>query len=114
MDILMGIRLNVSLRFGNGQLPLRDILELGPDSVVELDQRVEEPVELLIGGRVIARGEVVTTNGSYGLRISEIVAPQSAPRVGLGGRGGPAQQELPGQPGKVGSSAADPTGKEEA
>ena len=76
--ILMGITLDVSLSFGQCQLPLREILELRPESVVEFDQRIDEPVELLVGGRVVARGEVVTADESYGLRISEIIPPERA------------------------------------
>jgi flagellar motor switch protein FliN/FliY len=54
---------------------LRDILELGEGSVVELDRRVEEPVDLLLDGKLIARGEVVVVDGSYGLRIQEVLTP---------------------------------------
>jgi flagellar motor switch protein FliN/FliY len=68
--------LQVTLRFGERQLLLRDVLELSPGSVVELDRHVKEPAELLVTGRVVARGEVVIVDGNYGLRITE-VAPAS-------------------------------------
>ena len=55
---------------------LKDILDLCSGSVVELDRRVEEPVDLLIDGRLIAQGEVVIVGGNYGLRILQ-VATQS-------------------------------------
>jgi flagellar motor switch protein FliN/FliY len=48
---------------------------LNAGSVVELDQNVQDPVELLVGGKVIAHGEVVIVDGSYGLRVAEIVSP---------------------------------------
>jgi flagellar motor switch protein FliN/FliY len=51
---------------------LRDIIELCSGSVVELDRRVEEPVELLIDGRLIAQGEVVIVEGNYGLRVTQV------------------------------------------
>ena len=72
LDLLLDIELGVTLRFGSRQMLLKDILELSSGSVVELDRRVEEPVDLLIDGRVIARGEVVLVEGNYGLRILQV------------------------------------------
>jgi flagellar motor switch protein FliN/FliY len=72
LDLLLDVELEASLRFGQRDMPLRDILELRPGSVVELDRRIEEPAELLVAGRIIARGEVVIVDGSYGLRITDI------------------------------------------
>jgi len=77
LDLLMGVELGVTLRFGSRHLLLRDVLDLNPGSVVELDREVQEPVDLLLDGRVIARGEVVVLEGNYGLRVTE-VAPQGA------------------------------------
>lgn len=71
----MDVELDVTLRFGERQMVLHDILDLSAGSVVELNQNVQEPVELLVGKKVIARGEVVVVNGSYGLRVTEIVSP---------------------------------------
>ncbi len=70
----MDVELNVSLRFGQRQLPLREVLELSSGSVIELDRMVDEPVELLLDGKVIARGEAVIVDGNYGLRVTEIPA----------------------------------------
>jgi flagellar motor switch protein FliN len=75
LNLLMDVELNVSLRFGKRQLPLRDILELGSGSVVELDRLVDEPVELYLDGKLIARGEAVVVDGNYGLRVTEIPQP---------------------------------------
>jgi flagellar motor switch protein FliN len=72
LKLVMDVELNVSLRFGQRQLPLRDVLELGSGSVVELDRLVDEPVELLLDGKLIARGEAVIVDGNYGLRVTEI------------------------------------------
>ena len=51
---------------------LKDILDLCAGSIVQLDQQVQEPVDLLLDGRLIARGEVVVVDGNYGLRITEV------------------------------------------
>ncbi|MGA3125284.1 MAG: flagellar motor switch protein FliN [Candidatus Korobacteraceae bacterium] len=72
LDLLLDIELGVTLRFGTRQMLLKDIIELCSGSVVELDRRVEEPVELLIDGRLIAQGEVVVVEGNYGLRVTQV------------------------------------------
>jgi flagellar motor switch protein FliN/FliY len=75
LDLVMDVELNVTLRFGKRQLTLREVLELTSGSVVELDRQVEEPVELLLEGKVIARGEAVVIDGNYGLRVIEVLQP---------------------------------------
>lgn len=75
LDLLLDVVLGATLRFGRKDMLLRDILELRPGSVVELNRRIQEPAELLVSGRVIARGEVVIVDGSYGLRITDITQP---------------------------------------
>jgi len=75
LKLVMDVELNVSLRFGQRQLPLREVLELTSGSVIELDRQVDEPVELLLDGKVIARGEAVIVDGNYGLRITEVPQP---------------------------------------
>jgi flagellar motor switch protein FliN len=74
LEILMDVDLEVTLRFGQKQMLLRDILNVGPGSVIELDQQVQDPVELVVGKRVVARGEVVAVDGNYGLRITSIAS----------------------------------------
>ena len=73
----MDVELEVTLRFGERQMLLRDILELSPGAVVELDRKLQEPAELLTAGKVMARGEVVIVDGNYGLRGTEIVSPHN-------------------------------------
>jgi flagellar motor switch protein FliN/FliY len=75
LDLLMDVQLQVTLRFGERQLLLREVLDLSPGSVVELDRMVKDPAELLVTGRVVARGEVVIVDGNYGLRITEVAPP---------------------------------------
>jgi len=74
LDLLLDIELGVTLRFGTRQMLLKDIIELCSGSVVELDRGVQDPVDLLIDGRVIAQGEVVIVEGNYGLRILKVAA----------------------------------------
>jgi len=72
LDLLLDIELGVTMRFGSRQMLLKEIIELSSGSVVELDRRVEEPVELLIDGRLIAHGEVVVVDGNYGIRVTQV------------------------------------------
>lgn len=75
LGLLMDVGLVVTLRFGSRRLPLREVLDLSPGAVVELDRQVQEPVDMLLDGRLVARGEVVVMEGQYGLRVTEVVAP---------------------------------------
>lgn len=74
LDLLMDVELDVTLRFGQREMLLGDVLNLAPGSVVELDQQVQDPVELLVGDKVIAWGEVVAVDGNYGLRITGLAS----------------------------------------
>ncbi|MGA2921179.1 MAG: FliM/FliN family flagellar motor switch protein [Candidatus Sulfotelmatobacter sp.] len=71
-DLLLGVNLSLTLRFGQRVLPLREILDLASGSVIELDHEVQEPADLLLGDKVIARGHVVIVDGNYGIRITEV------------------------------------------
>jgi len=75
LDLLLDVRLDATIRFGQKQMLLREILELHPGTAIALDRQVQEPVELLVGGQVVAQGEVVIVDGNYGLRITEILSP---------------------------------------
>ena len=75
-DLLLGVDLSLTLRFGQRTLTLREILDLTSGSVIELDRQVQEPADLLLGDKLIARGEVVIVDGNYGLRITEVSDPQ--------------------------------------
>ena len=72
LELLLDVNLALTLRFGQRDLTLREILDLNAGSVIELDRAVEEPAELLLGDRVIARGQVVTVDGNYGIRITDM------------------------------------------
>jgi len=76
LEMLLDVKLDATIRFGQKRLLLREILELHPGTAVALDRHVQEPVELLVGGRVIAQGNVVIVDGNYGIRITEILSAQ--------------------------------------
>jgi flagellar motor switch protein FliN/FliY len=74
LQLIIDVELDLTLRFGQRTLTLSEVADLTTGSVVELDRVVDEPVELLLGERVIARGEVVIVDGNYGMRITELAA----------------------------------------
>jgi len=76
----MDVGLDVKLRFGTRRMLLRDVIALSAGVVVELDNALHSPVDLLLDGRLIAQGEVVIVDGKYGLRITDVV--DSAPVAG--------------------------------
>jgi flagellar motor switch protein FliN len=76
LELLMDVELAVMLRFGSRQATLREVLDLSTGAVLELDRELQEPVDLMLNGRVIARGEVVVVDGNYGLRVMEVASPQ--------------------------------------
>lgn len=76
LQLLLDVTLDATICFGQKEMLLREILELHPGAAVALDRHVDEPVDLLVGGRIVARGEVVIVDGNYGLRITEIISPQ--------------------------------------
>lgn len=81
LGLLLDVELNVLLRFGQRSLTLREVLDLKCGSVIELDRRVDEPVELLLDGRVIARGNAAIVDGNYGLQITEVLRPELPART---------------------------------
>jgi len=76
IELLLDVELEAALRFGCKELPLGEILDLGPGDVVQLDRNVADPVDLIVGDKIVARGEVVLVNGNFGLRITEVATPR--------------------------------------
>ena len=76
IELLLDVELEATLRFGCRELPLGEVLDLGPGDVVQLDRHVTDPVDLIVGDKIVARGEVVLVNGNFGLRVTEVAAPR--------------------------------------
>ena len=74
LAVLMDVQLPVSIRFGETEMVLEEIVKLGVGSVIELNSGTDQPVELVVNNRILARGEVVTVDGFYGIRITEITS----------------------------------------
>jgi flagellar motor switch protein FliN/FliY len=76
LDLLMDIELPIVIELGRSQMSLKRILELGPGAIVEMDRLAGEPVDILINGKVVARGEVVVVDENFGVRIISLVSPE--------------------------------------
>ena len=72
----LDVELEVRLHFGGREVRLAEALEIAPGTVLELDRDVTDPVDLLVGDRIVARGEVVVVGGSFALHVSEVLEPQ--------------------------------------
>lgn len=76
LDLVMDVKLSLTVQLGEAELPIKEVLELTRGSVIELDRVAGEPVDLYANGKLIARGEVVVIEDNFGLRITSIVSPQ--------------------------------------
>lgn len=77
LDMVLDIGLVATARLGRVEMPISEILNLGPGSIVEVAHLVDEPVDLLVNGKLIARGDVVVVDEKFGLRITEIVSTRA-------------------------------------
>ena len=73
-DMLLDIPLEVTVELGRTRLPLRELLALTAGSVVELAKLAGEPLDVLVNGKLVARGEAVMVNDKFGLRLTDIVS----------------------------------------
>jgi len=80
IEVLLDIDLPLVVRFGRTEMPLRQLTKLGPGSVIDLGRSPDDPVEVLVSNRVVARGEVVVVSGSYGVRILDVVSQRERVR----------------------------------
>lgn len=76
LSLLMDIPLEVSVELGRVKMLVRDIVELGAGSIVEIEKAAGEPVDILVNRRLVARGEVVVIEDNFGVRITEILNPR--------------------------------------
>lgn len=75
LDLVMDVEVPVMVCVGRVRKTIQEVLSLGEGHVIDLERTAGEPVDLLVNGKLIARGEVVVVDEHYGLRISEIVSP---------------------------------------
>lgn len=74
LDFILDIPMQVSVQLGSTKMLIRDLLQLGQGSVVELEKLAGEPLEVLVNHRLVARGEVVVVNEKFGIRLTDVVS----------------------------------------
>ena len=76
LSLLMDIPLEITVELGRVRMLVKDVVELGTGSIVEIDKAAGEPVDVMVNGRLVARGEVVVIEDNFGVRLTEILNPQ--------------------------------------
>lgn len=75
LDLLLDVPLSVTVELGRVRMPVRQLLALGSGAVIELGKLAGEPLDVLINGKTVARGEAVMVNERFGVRLTEVVSP---------------------------------------
>ena len=78
LNLVLDVPVSLTIELGGCQLPMREVLQLNPGSVVQLDKAADAPVELSVNGKLIARGEVVVIEDRYGVKITEVIGNTAA------------------------------------
>lgn len=73
LDIVLDVPVNLTVELGSCLMPMRDVLQLNVGSVVQLDKIADEPVQLSVNRKLVARGEVVVVENRFGIKITELV-----------------------------------------
>ncbi len=76
MDLILDIQLEVVARLGSIQMPIREILKLGPGSIIDIDRPADAPVDLVVNEKLVAHGDIVVVQENFGLKISDVLSPQ--------------------------------------
>jgi flagellar motor switch protein FliN/FliY len=76
LELLLDVEVRVSVRLGERQLRLRDVLEMGVGSTFSIDRTLDQPLDVLVNGYLIARGRVVEVGEQWGVELTEVVPPQ--------------------------------------
>lgn len=80
IDVLLDVRLPISVELGRTEMEVKDILECGPGTVIELSKLAGEPVDIYINGRLVAQGEVVVVDEHFGVRVTSLLTPSERVR----------------------------------
>jgi flagellar motor switch protein FliN/FliY len=78
LDLVLDVKVKVTVQLGSCQLPMREVLELAPGAVIQLSQHASDPVGLYVNEKLIAYGEVVVVEDSFGIKITELVGATSS------------------------------------
>ena len=74
LNILLDVPVNLTVELGSCKLSMREVLQLNSGSVVQLEKVADDPVDLLVNGKLLARGEVIVVDNRFGIKITELVS----------------------------------------
>jgi flagellar motor switch protein FliN len=77
LDLVLDVKVKVTVKLGSCSLPMREVLEMVPGTVIQLNQRASDPVGLYINDKLVAYGEVVVVEDSFGIKITELVGAEA-------------------------------------
>jgi flagellar motor switch protein FliN/FliY len=75
LEFILDIPMQVSVQLGSARMLIRDLLQLGQGSVIELEKLAGEPMEVFVNNKLVARGEVVVVNEKFGIRLTDVISP---------------------------------------
>jgi flagellar motor switch protein FliN/FliY len=84
LDLIMRIPVTMKIVLGSATMPVSNLMKLGPGAIIPLERRVGEPIDVVVNGRVIARGEVVVVDEAtsrFGIKLTEVVGPPDSERA---------------------------------
>lgn len=76
LEVLLDVPLTISVELGRVTMKVQDVIDLGAGSIIEIDKAAGEPIDILVNGRLVARGEVVVVEDNFGVRVTEILSPK--------------------------------------
>ena len=79
LDLVLDVPVKLTAELGSCLLPMREVLQLGVGSVVQLDKAADDPVHLSVNRKMVARGEVVVVENRFGIKITELINSSSKP-----------------------------------
>lgn len=95
LDLIRDIQVRLAVELGRTDMLIQEVLELTPGKVIELDKLAGEPLDILINGQLLARGEVVVVDENFGVRITSIIDPRSRVKAMAEGSAEPAASSGP-------------------
>lgn len=76
LEVLLDVPLTISVELGRVTMKVQEVIDLGAGSIIEIDKAAGEPIDILVNGRLVARGEVVVVEDNFGVRVTEILSPK--------------------------------------
>jgi flagellar motor switch protein FliN/FliY len=75
LNLILDVAVTLALEVGRAKMSVRELLQLAPGAIVELDRKAGEPLDIVVNGVRIARGEVVVVEDKFGIRLTDVVSP---------------------------------------